>query len=81
MCVSKENAPWQETFTDAGDGDIFFARICCSDACDGDEGDHLGPCWVHFKTLLGHLTQTNYVFQPKTNFLEMAHTNLVSSIR
>ena len=24
---------------------------------------------------------TNYVFQPKINFLEMAHTNFVSSIR
>ena len=24
---------------------------------------------------------TNYVFQPQTHFLEMAHTNFVSSIR
>ena len=41
----------------------------------------LRPFWIHFRTILGPPMPTNYVFQPKINFLEMAHTNFVSSIR
>ena len=35
----------------------------------------------NYMTILGPPMPNNYVFQPKTNFLEMAHTNFVSSIR
>ena len=64
-----------------------------ADARDGDGGgEHLGRCWIHFKiiliqfwinfrTMLGPPMPANYAFQQKNNFLEMAHTNVVSSIR
>ena len=66
--------PWQETFADAGDGDGV--------------GDHLGPFYANLKTILTQFwiilrppCPPNYVFRPKINFLEMAHTNFISSIR
>ena len=79
MFISNLFAPWQETFADAGDG-------------DGMGGDHFGPFGIHFKimltpfginfrTVLGSPMPTNYVLQQQINFLEMAHTNFVSSIR
>ena len=61
------SAPWQETPAEARDG-------------DGDGGGAFrnmsGPFWDHFRTPI----LQNYVFQPKINFLEMAHTNFFSSI-
>ena len=73
-------APWQETFADAGDE--------VGNGCGGGGGGHLGPFQDHFNSILVYLwdhfgtpmTQ-QYVFKPKINFLEMAHTNFVSSIR
>ena len=56
-------APWQETFADARDGDGVGLGWWV-----GSVGDHLGPKMEHFKT------PTKYVFQPKNDFLEMAHT-------
>ena len=37
-------------------------------------------CQDHFKTILRHHMQTQYIFQSKINFHEMAHTNFFSSI-
>ena len=36
---------------------------------------------MHFRSILRPSMPTNYIFQPKTNLLEMAHTNFFSSIR
>ena len=62
-------APWQETFADAGDGD------------GGPFGTILDPFKDHFRIILRPPLPENYVLQPKINFLEMAPTNFVSSIR
>ena len=67
MCFSNLFAPWQESFVDARDGD--------------GGGDHLGPFTCNLRTILGPTVPTYYVFQLKTNFLEMAHLNLFSYIR
>ena len=63
---------------------------------DGDGGgdgplgtilDIFGPCWDHFRTMLGPFKEhfrvpyaNKKVFPPKISFLEMTHTNFVSSI-
>ena len=39
----------------------------------GPFGIILRSFWINFKTILGPPMPTNYVFQPKFNFLEMAH--------
>ena len=51
-------------------------------------GDHLGPFGIivdpfqdHLKSMLGPPYAKKYVFQPKTNLLEMAHIDFDSSIR
>ena len=63
----------QETFADAGDGD------------EGGGADHLGPFGTILRQLLDHFrtpyAKYIYVSQPNINFLEMAHTNFVSSVR
>ena len=48
-------------------------------AGDGDEG--VGAIWDHFQTILGNSMPQKHVFQPNWNFLEIAHTNFVYSIR
>ena len=43
-------------------------------------GTILGPCQVHFESFL-ETPYANKCFQPKIIFLEITHTNFVSSIR
>ena len=69
MISSNCFAPWQETFADAGVGE------------GGPFGPILGSFHNHFRTIVRPPLPPKYIFQAKVNFLEMAHTNLVSSIR
>ena len=65
-------APWQETFADARDGDGEGG---------GPFGISLGPFCNHLKTILRPPMPLNYVFHQNINYLGMAHSNFVSSIR
>ena len=62
--------PQQETFAEAGDGDG-----------GGAFGTILKQFKVHFRSMLGPPMPPPKKDQPKFNFLEMGHTNFVSSIR
>ena len=64
---------------------VFFYKFSApwqetfADAKDGDGG---GTIWHHFGTILRPFGSIlGPPMQPKINFLEMAHTNLVSSMR
>ena len=79
MFFSNLLVPWQETFADAGGGDGGGAF--------GHNWDHfeiiLNPLWINFRTIFGRPYAPPQIKQKSTkiNFLEMAHTNFVSSIR
>ena len=66
----KRISPWQETFADAGDDDMG----------GGPFGTMLGPFQNNFRIPYAK-NKGEGVFQLKIDFLEMAHTNLFSSIR